>query len=77
MKALSDTADTIAPGGACYAGSPGGTPIYTATNPTTLNKSFASTAIANVGGDQGHNNMQPTLALNFCIALLGLFPSRN
>lgn len=31
----------------------------------------------NVGGGQSHNNMQPFLTLNFCIALTGLFPSRN
>ena len=36
-----------------------------------------SGTIANVGGSQAHNNMQPCLALNFCIALRGLFPSRN
>lgn len=30
-----------------------------------------------VGGGQAHDNMQPYLALNFCIALQGLFPSRN
>jgi microcystin-dependent protein len=29
------------------------------------------------GGGQAHNNMQPALALNFCIALQGLFPSQN
>ena len=33
--------------------------------------------IGNVGGGQAHDNMQPYLALNFCIALQGLFPSRN
>ncbi len=33
--------------------------------------------VANVGGGQAHNNMQPYLAVNFCIALQGLFPSRN
>ncbi len=33
--------------------------------------------IANVGGGQAHDNMQPYLAVNFCIALQGLFPSRN
>ena len=33
--------------------------------------------IANTGSGQGHNNMQPYLTLNFCIALTGLFPSRN
>ncbi len=29
------------------------------------------------GGGQAHNNMQPFLTLNFCIALQGLFPSRS
>ncbi len=29
------------------------------------------------GGSQPHNNMQPVLALNFVIALEGIFPSRN
>lgn len=33
--------------------------------------------IASAGGGQAHNNMQPFLTLNFCIALQGLFPSRN
>ena len=34
-------------------------------------------SVANTGGGQAHNNMQPYLAVNFCIALQGLFPSRN
>jgi microcystin-dependent protein len=33
--------------------------------------------IANVGGNQAHLNMQPFLTLSFCIALQGIFPSRN
>ena len=33
--------------------------------------------VTHVGGGQAHDNMQPYLALNFCIALQGLFPSRN
>jgi microcystin-dependent protein len=32
--------------------------------------------VANAGG-QPHNNMQPYLVLNFCIALQGIYPSRN
>lgn len=36
-----------------------------------------SGTVTNTGGGQAHNNMQPYLALNFCIALQGLFPSRN
>jgi microcystin-dependent protein len=36
-----------------------------------------SGTVADAGGSQGHDNMQPYLTLNFCIALQGLFPSRN
>jgi microcystin-dependent protein len=38
---------------------------------------MALQAIAPAGGDQPHNNMQPYLALNFCIALQGVFPPRT
>lgn len=33
--------------------------------------------IANAGGGQGHYNMQPTLCINYIIALQGIFPSRS
>ncbi|MCA0026976.1 MULTISPECIES: tail fiber protein [unclassified Mesorhizobium] len=33
--------------------------------------------VGNIGGSQAHTNMQPYLALNFCIALQGIFPSQN
>jgi microcystin-dependent protein len=33
--------------------------------------------VSNVGGSQPHENRQPYLALNFCIALQGVFPSQN
>jgi len=39
--------------------------------------SLIPAAIANTGGSRAHENMQPFLAVNFCIALQGLFPSRN
>ena len=29
------------------------------------------------GGSQPHSNVQPFLALSFCVALQGIFPSRN
>jgi microcystin-dependent protein len=38
---------------------------------------MVSGTMTNSGGGQAHDNMQPWLALNFCIALQGLFPSRN
>lgn len=34
-------------------------------------------AIAPVGGNQRHNNMQPYLTLSFIIAIVGLYPSRS
>lgn len=34
-------------------------------------------AVANNGGSQAHNNMQPYLAVYYIIALQGVFPSRN
>ena len=33
--------------------------------------------VSNVGGSQPHENRQPYLALTFCIALTGIFPTRN
>jgi microcystin-dependent protein len=38
--------------------------------------SFSGQAVTPTGGDQPHNNMQPFLTLNFCIALQGVFPAR-
>lgn len=43
----------------------------------TANAAMAPGAIGNTGGSQAHLNMQPFLALNFIIALQGIFPSRN
>lgn len=34
-------------------------------------------SVTSVGGSQPHNNMMPYGVLNFCIALLGIFPSQN
>jgi microcystin-dependent protein len=33
--------------------------------------------VSSVGGSQPHQNMPPYLVINFCIALVGIFPSRN
>ena len=34
-------------------------------------------AVGSAGGGQPHSNQQPYLTLNYCIALQGIFPSRN
>lgn len=41
----------------------------------TANTTFASTVIGTAGGSQPHENRQPLLPLNFCIALQGAFPA--
>jgi microcystin-dependent protein len=46
-------------------------------NPLPPLVAMSSSSIASSGGDQPHNNMQPYLTLNFCIALQGVFPPRT
>jgi len=41
------------------------------------NTTFAPAMISSIGGSQPHENRQPLLVLNFIIALIGIFPSRN
>jgi len=48
--------------------------VYAAPNPNVM---MAAECLAPAGGDQPHNNMQPYLTLNFCIALQGVFPPRG
>ncbi len=49
------------------------TPSFSATH----NAIMYGGAIGAQGGSQPHNNMPPYLVLNFIIALVGIFPSRN
>lgn len=45
--------------------------------PVAALTTLAADEISSVGGSQAHENRQPFLTLNFCIALQGIFPSRN
>jgi microcystin-dependent protein len=77
MRASGDIADNNAPSAtAMLATAVGrGNNLYiTTTSPLVpLNDN----ALAPAGGDQPHNNMQPFLTLNFCIALQGVYPPRS
>jgi microcystin-dependent protein len=56
------------------AGGVGGISMYAAPGALVqLNPSVLPPA----GGDQPHNNLQPYLTLNFCIALQGVYPPRT
>jgi microcystin-dependent protein len=49
--------------------------LYSASGAAT---NLAPTALTTAaGGSQPHNNVQPYLALNFCIALQGIFPPKS
>ena len=69
----SDQADHFDPTGAVLARATNGNAYITA-NPNVL---LNGNSIAPAGGDQPHNNMQPYLTLNFCIALQGVYPPRT
>lgn len=62
------------------------TPIATGNRLGAFNNGYVGAAslvaiapqtVSNTGGSQPHNNMSPYIAVNFCIALQGIFPSRN
>lgn len=71
LVGTTDRATTPAPSGNLLAGAKAG--YRTAEGVTTLRPD----AIANVGGSQPHENRQPYLAMTFCIAMAGIFPSRD
>lgn len=74
-QATSAVATTSAPDNTVMLAQSQGSSLYA---PADANaQALAPNAIANVGGSQPHQNMQPFLTLNFCIALQGIFPSRN
>jgi len=41
------------------------------------NGAMAPDTVASVGGNQPHENHMPSTVVSFCIALQGIFPSRN
>lgn len=66
-----NTGDTVLPIGSVLGGGPG---VYVGASSLTT---FSPDSVTNIGGSQPHENRQPFLALTFCIALIGIFPSQN
>ena len=46
------------------------------TSPTSFT-ALSNSALPAAGGSQAHNNLQPFLAINYIIALTGVYPSRS
>lgn len=72
MNALVDAGESTDPTGKGLARGANLTPYG-----STPNTTMSPAALATQGGSQPHNNMQPYLAMNFIIALQGIFPPRS
>src|SRR4030095_8120939 len=68
----SDTTQ-ISPQAHYWAPNTGGNAIYSAASAGIMSVN----AVGLSGNSQPHPNTQPNLTLNYCIALVGVFPSRN
>ena len=82
FPAFASPATTNAPGGALPAEGHGTGRGGAAVNTYAPLQSGKATTLAPgqvsvAGGGQAHNNLQPYLTLNWCIALQGVFPSRS
>jgi microcystin-dependent protein len=75
LMAQGAPADTSLPTGNALARVIGATPYLPPAGAPLV--SMSDNSLAPAGGDQPHNNMQPYLTLNFCIALQGVYPPRT
>jgi microcystin-dependent protein len=71
-NASNNTSNQPAPSGNFWGNA--GLASYNTAAPSTA---MSASAIANAGGGQAHTNVQPSLVLNICIAVTGIFPSQN
>ena len=72
MHANPDAATGTAPTGALLAAT-----AFASYDTAAASTAMAAGAVGNAGGSQPHENMAPTLALNYIIALEGIFPTQN
>lgn len=75
-NASNQDATAQGPAGQLTAGGVGGIALYNTPAPASMT-TLSPNAVGSVGGGQPHNNLQPYLILNFCIALQGIFPPRG
>jgi len=78
VNCFNDSGDTAGPGGNIL-GTPGADRGLIAYNAATsgTNVNMNTGMISFSGSGTPHNNMSPYLTLNYCIALVGVYPQRN
>jgi len=67
------TGNQYGPGGNFMAPDAGGNNLYA----TSGNANMSPLTVNATGGSLPHNNLQPFQVLNYCIALLGIYPPRS
>lgn len=76
VNASTNEGDNRIPSNRVYAtNTTAGQTLYAASTGPVV--SMHSQTVAPSGGNQAHPNLQPYTTINFCIALQGIFPSRN
>ncbi len=73
VKGTNEPADATVPSSRLPAGS-STVSLYASTAPTV---DFNAAAVPAVGGSQSHDNLMPFLCINFIVALIGIYPSRQ
>lgn len=75
VNAVSTKANKQSPAGNRFAADAASKTAEYSTSTSDVN--MAADLLNTVGGGQPHNNLQPYLTLNYCIALQGIFPPRG
>lgn len=75
LRANINVAETPDPGGNSFARGSSINIYQTDSSQKLVGMAFQALSVS--GGSLPHNNMQPFLVLNFCIALQGVFPPRS
>jgi len=77
VNATDNSGDAETPGGNVWAKKARDDDYSTAAPDVEMKAGAVEVTVANAGGGGAHENRQPYLAVNFIIATIGTFPSRN
>ncbi|MHB1056906.1 MAG: phage tail protein [Rhodanobacter sp.] len=77
MLVTNGAASTSTPAANVELGAISGDALYTSDISGVSSAALAATTVGSAGGSQPHDNTMPTLAVRFCIALNGIWPSQS
>lgn len=77
LSATTSAATALTPGPTLLPGAVSGDTFYVNTTLGNTMAPMSNQMLTTSGGSQPHENMMPTLTVQYCIALEGIFPSQN